>query len=623
MTLPAQPSRLALLAACGACLALTPAAAQQQAAPREGPMQGLQDSASGAGYGSDDPDSAGDRAATPAYSADDDSAAGPYDAERIALRPQLPEETPADVAEHSSAGTPVTTLTEALRLAYWTAPGLLAQRATVKGTDYRVTQARAAFGPRLNYSLATTIQRDSFDQRAGRPPLVFSGWTTTASAVLTQPLFTFGRNAAQERNSLAQLDFQKQVLRSSEQQALLDAITAYIGVLRDRASVIIAKDNLAALERQLNDNQARLAVREVTATDVQQIATRVSLGQAQVYNAQRDAASSEATFLRMVGVPAGELVPPNPLQLPVRQLEEAYAYAETHSPIVLAAQAREKVSRAGVAAAKADLMPRIDFQGTGNLGTQSAYDDSRRTRELRGQFIISGPIFESGLRRARVNEAMAANDADWRLLDGSLRESRAVLAASWNDWQAQQAGIASYRNAEASARTAYEGAILQQRAGLITTLDVLDLARELLVARSNSNTAIANAYIAKARVLAAAGALEQAWLMPDAARHDPDARHRRTGHRGEIPVVTHALRALDAGAGAVRALDGIAAVGNTADRPVRDPAGARMAAPIVIVPADQLVPPAATPADLPKTPAPALAPAPAPAPASASTSPAP
>ena len=70
---------------------------------------------------------------------------------------------------------------------------------------------------------------------------------------------------------------------------------------------------------------------------------------------------------------------------------------------------------------------------------------------------------ESGLRRARVNEAMAANDADWRLLDGSLRENRAVLAASWNDWQAQQAGIASYRNAEASARSAYEGAILQQR----------------------------------------------------------------------------------------------------------------------------------------------------------------
>ena len=542
--------------------------------------------AQGGNLGTDDPDSGRDRGDFRDDAGDDGRDAAVSEAERIALRPELPEGTPADVVEHANTGAPVTSLTDALRLAYWTSPTLLAQRATVKSYDYRVAQARAGYGPKLNYSTALTWQRDSFEQRRGRS-IALSGWTSTASAVLTQPLFTFGRNASQERSSNAQLEFQKQVLRSTEQQALLDAITAYIGVLRDRASVIIAKDNLAALERQLNDNKARLAVREVTATDVQQISTRVALGQAQVYSALRDAASSEATFLRMVGVPPGDLVAPNPLQLPVRQLEEAYAFSETHSPVILAAQAREKVSRASVAAAKADLMPRIDLQGSANIGTQSAYNDNLRTKEARAQFIISGPIFESGLRRARVSEAMAANDADWRLLDASLRESRASLAASWNDWQAQQAAIASYRDAEASARMAYEGAILQQRAGLITTLDVLDLARELLVARSNSNTAIANAYIAKARVLAAAGALEQTWLMPDAARYNVDRHSDRVKPNGDVPLVTPILRGIDSAA----------AVGSTATRPVRDPTGSRTAPPIVIQPADKLVEPAPSPAD--------------------------
>lgn len=595
--IPALSLRAHLLAACAALVALAPAAAQDMAPPPAAPAAPVQGPPDSGRYGSDDPDSGrdpGDLGADSASGTADDSSA-----DRIGLRPELPEETPADVAEQATSGKPITSLTDALRLAYWTAPSLLAQRATLKGSDYRIAQALAGYGPKLNYSLASTWQQDRFEQLRGRPPRVFSGWTTSAQAILTQPLFTFGRNASQERNARAQFDFQRQVLRSTEQQALLDAISAYIGVLRDRASVIIAKDNLAALERQLNDNKARLAVREVTATDVQQISTRVSLGQAQVYSAQRDAASSEATFLRMVGVPAGELVPPNPLQLPVRQLEEAYAYAETHSPVILAAQAREKVSRASVAAAKADLMPRIDFQGSASLSPQSSYDDTLQTRGLRAQFIISGPIFESGLRRARVNEAMAANDADWRLLDASLRETRAGLAAVWNDWQAQQAAIGSYRDAEASARKAYEGAILQQRAGLITTLDVLDLARELLVARSNSNTAIANAYIAKARVLAAAGALQQSWLMPDSARYDADPSRRKAGHNGEIPVVAQTLRALDTAAGFVRGLDGIAAVGSTATRPVRDPAGARTAAPIVILPADKLVAPASSPADQP------------------------
>lgn len=574
------------LAASALLAALAPVAAQQLPTPP---------SPAGS-YGGDDLDSGGQPPPQPAPSQpaaplpsmpeagdgepDTDSYAQAYAADRMVMRPELPEETPADIVESAMKGAPVTSLTDALRLAYWTSPPLLAQRATVRSTDYRLTQARANYGPKLNYSLGATWQRDKFDQRIGQP-IVLSGWTTNASAVLTQPLFTFGRNASQERGAVAQIDFQKQVLRSTEQQALFDAIAAYIGVLRDRASVIIAKDNLAALERQLSDNQARLQVHEVTATDVQQVTTRVSLGRAQVYTAQRDAASSEAAFLRMVGVPAGNLVAPNPLRLPVRQLEEAYIYAELHSPIVLAARAREQVSRASVAAAKADLMPRIDLQGSASVSSQSAYNDSLRAYDTRAQFIISGPIFESGLRRARIGEAMAANDADWRLLDASLRENRAVLAAAWNDWQAQQAAIASFRDAEAAARRAYEGAILQQRAGLITTLDVLDLARELLVARSNSNTAMANAYLAKARLLAAAGALEQAWLMPDEARYNADRHLRDVKRNGDIPVFTPILRAVDTAA----------AIGGMATRAVRDPAGDRVAAPIVIQPAETLAGP--------------------------------
>ena len=235
-------------------------------------------------------------------------------------------------------------------------------------------------------------------------------------------------------------------------------------------------------------------------------------------------------------------------------------------------------------------MPRVDLQGSASYGSQSAYNDSLRTREVRGQFIISGPIFESGLRRARISEAMAANDADWRLLDAALRESRATLASSWNDWQAQQAAIASYRDAEASARQAYEGAILQQRAGLITTLDVLDLARELLVARSNSNTAVANAYIAKARVLAAAGALQQAWLMPGDVRYSAERHFDKVRRNGDIPILTPILRGLDTAA----------AIGDTAQREIRDPAGSRTANPIVIQPAETLAGPSAySPAPLP------------------------
>ena len=461
----------------------------------------------------------------------------------------LPAETPADIVEGATRGQPVATLSDALRYAYWTSPALLAQRSTSQGSAWGVAQARAAYGPKLDYALTYGWTQDRFEIAKG-VYLGRRGWTSTATAVLTQPLFSFGRSFANERGARAQAAYQGAVLRSAEQQALLDAVDAFVGLRRARAAVAIATDNLAALTRELTDNRARLKAHEVTATDLQQVETRVELGRVQLLAAQRDAGSAQATFLRMVGtLPASDLAPPPVLQLPVAGLEEAYAYAEAHNPLIAAAQERERVSRAGVEGAKADRRPRVDFQGTAALlpysNGFSNYSDTLRQTEMKGVVTLSGPLFDSGERAARVYQAEAANDADWRLMDATLRENRAALATAWNDWQAQTAAIDRLASAVDSAQKAYDGALFQERAGMFTTLDVLQLARELLQARSSYNEGIAGAYIAKAQVLAALGALDAAWLLPDAPRHDGQAEAWRVSGKADVPLITETVRAVD------------------------------------------------------------------------------
>lgn len=474
--------------------------------------------------------------------------------------PELPPETPSDIADQLREPTPVAALPDALRRAYWSNPSLQAQRASVRGADWRIPQARAAYGPKLSASGTYGWQRDNFETPAG-VYTAFNGWTSTAQAILTQPLFTFGRNVAAEQFASAQVEYQRNVLRSTEQQTMLDAIGAYVGVLRDRAAVGIARDNLALLEQELSDNQARFNAREVTSTDVQQVETRVDLGRAQLLAAQRAAAGSEATFLRTTGAPAAEnAAAPNPLSLPVRTIEEAYLFAELHNPVLFAAQAREKVSRAQAASARADLMPRVDLRGSADYGTLSPYSNALRQNTLRGEVVLSAPLFESGLRRARLAEADAANDADWRLVDAAMRENRAAIADAWSEWQAQTGGIARLGEAVESARKAYDGALLQERAGLRTTLDVLDLARELLSARNGYNNAIAGATIAKARLLFAMGSLDYAWLMPDEARYDADGHLQDVRHKGDVPLLTPLFRALDS-----------VVAGGGKPRPLRDP----------------------------------------------------
>ncbi|WP_218847381.1 TolC family protein [Sphingomonas sp. R3G8C] len=518
--------------------------------------------------------------ATPAAHAQD--AAQDEDA-APAYAPELPADTPADIVEGAAAGRPVTTLADALRYAYWTSPTLLAQRSSAQSSDWGVAQARAAYGPKLDYALTYGWTKDRFEIAKG-VYLGRRGWTSTATAVLTQPLFSFGRSFANERGARAQASYQRAVLHSAEQQALLDAVDAFVGLRRTRAAVAIAADNLSALTRELTDNQARLKAHEVTATDIQQVETRVELGRVQLLAAQRDAGSAEAAFIRMIGTRAGDLAAPPALQLPVSGLEEAYAYAEAHNPLILAAQERERASRASVEGAKADQRPRVDFQGTAALLPYSSgfsnYSDSLRQTEIKGVVTLSGPLFDSGERAARIHAAEAANDADWRLMDATLRENRAALASAWNDWQAQTSAIDNLAKAVESAQKAYDGAVLQERAGMFTTLDVLQLARELLQARSSYNEGIAGAYIAKAQVLAALGALDATWLLPDAPRHDAEKDAWRVAGKADVPLIT----------ATVRALDGLVE-GPARPRPTRDPAaGTHAAAATIGVPETPAMP---------------------------------
>ena len=455
----------------------------------------------------------------------------------------LPAGTPDAIARADTA-IPLDDLVTALERVYWTNPALLAERSRLRSSDFRLPLARAQYGPRVEYQAAFGGEQDRLAQ-------VLGGYSTsvgpsqTASLVFTQPLFGFGRTAAAEDEAGAQIAFQRASVEFSEEDTLFKTISAYIAVLRDRGSTEIAADNLALLARELRDNRERLSAREVTITDVQQIETRVDQGRVQVLSAASQKGASEAEFLRVVGAPAGALTPPNPLAMPVHTLEEAYVIAERNSPVVTAAYAREKISRAQVAQARAELMPHVDLRASADAGRTAPYLGGVRHSELRAGIQISGTLFDSGLRDARIGEAEAANDSDWRLIDSAVRDAKADAATQWDDWLTQRAALDRLEAAIHSAQDAYDGALLQERAGLRTTLDVLDLARELLSARSAHNAASANAYIAQARLLKAIGMLNLEYLLPGSLRYERDEHLSKVRSNSDVPLLTAALRAAD------------------------------------------------------------------------------
>lgn len=484
------------------------------------------------------------------------------DARLPVYNPSFPYGADASVAARAPAQA-VTTLRDAIAIAYWSNPQLLAERANLRSTDNQLPIARSAYGPTLDLQASQNYQRD----RTELVPNRFrgdQGFSNTASLILNQPLYTFGRNRAREESARAQILLGRDSLRLTEAQVLLDVVSAYVSVQRDALSVQVSQENLDLLVRQFTDSAERFRVREITSSDLQQIETRVELARGQLLQAQGQLGVSRGQFLGSVGAPAGVLLAePAPLPIAAPDIAGAYAYAEVNSPLVRAAQAREKISRAGVEAARAEMGPRLDLRGVGTYGSASPYSDNLRTTNVGASVTLTQPLIDSNLRDSQLRAAKEANEADWRLLDLALRDTREAVSTSWNQLTAQRASLEFFARASEAARRAYEGALEQERAGARTTLDVLDLARDLLNVRTNFIIAEANEYLARAQLLATIGRLEAPLLVPDIRSYDPLANFERVRRSGDIPLLTPALSGLD----------GLTGRDVETDRPIRDPAG--------------------------------------------------
>lgn len=436
------------------------------------------------------------------------------------------------------------TLAQAISYSYETNPRLLAERASTRSADLGYPAARAAFGPRLDAAASLSYTRDR-DEILPGSFLRQQGWSDTASLILSQPLLTFGRSQAQVGQAAANIDFRRESLKLVQNEVMLDVVAAYVGTLREAGAVTIARENVALLQRQLEESSARFAVREITLADVQQVETRLALGKTGLLEAQARLGEIQARFYRAVGLPPGELAPPEPLTMPVASLSEAYTLADNNSPLVRAAQARERVSRALLAATRAENAPRVDFRGAADYGAISDYSRDLRGTRVRGTVTLSVPLFDSGARAAGTGQAREANSADLQLVAAAQRDSRTAVATGWNDLLAARMSIEHYRQAVESAQRGYENAQRQERAGMRTTLDVLDLARDLLNVRNAYNSALASEYLARANLLATLGQLDPAAMANGIKLYDPAEHFRKVRSKGDIPLLTGTLAALD------------------------------------------------------------------------------
>jgi len=428
------------------------------------------------------------------------------------------------------------TLADAIALAYQTNPTLQQQRASARITDEGVVQAKTGFRPTVGGELDITGSNTSPSSGAD---IKASGSSATVS--ISQPLYTGGRASANLSAAEADVLSAREGLRSVEQSVLVNVVQAYVDVRRDQERLRIAKENVAVLQRQLEESNARFDVGEITRTDVAQSQARLAAAKAGLSTAQAQLEVSRAGYAAVVGQTPGELAPePTLAGLLPATVDQAFEAAQTTNPGVTSAKYNEQAAAARVAVAKAGYRPTVSaraslgYAADRRSGVGSQFDDYDRS--LAGAITASVPIFTGGLTTSQVRAANERENAARGATEGAKRTAIQQVSNAWSNLLASRAGLVSNEEQVRATRIAFEGVRQEQQVGLRTTLDVLNAQLELSNAELALVAARRDEYVASAVVLQAMGQLDVNKLSSTTTAYDPKVSYNRVTHSvGWVP----------------------------------------------------------------------------------------
>ena len=396
---------------------------------------------------------------------------------------------------------------EALSQAYETNPTLQAQRAYLRAIDENVAIAKSGYRPTVSLNGTYADNNTDVKNSVGNP----DGDRYSYSAKISQPLF----NGLQTINSVKSADSmvlsEQNNLYNVEQTVFIDASTAYLDVVQNKAIVDLQKNNEKLLKKRLDETVQRFNVGEVTRTDVSQARARYARAKADRISSEGTLEASKAVYAKIIGVapvdvkaPEGEIdkfLPKTP--------EEALEYAKAHNYSIRQAKNYFDSKDYDVKTNTGALLPQVSLDGVASR-TRNYTDNISGVKEqddLEWSVNMSIPLYEGGETRAKIRQSKYQK---WQAQEQVLEAERLVtsnVTSAWEYMVANKAMITSIKEQVRANEIALDGVQKEEALGNRTILDVLDAYQELLNSNVEEVKARRNYYVSAMTLLQAMGRL--------------------------------------------------------------------------------------------------------------------
>jgi outer membrane protein len=414
----------------------------------------------------------------------------------------------------------------ALVKAYLSNPDINAQRATVRASDENVPKANAGYLPTVQGSANAGVTQ-SQEQNIGG--FAVGGKLQSVVAprgvgiTVQENLFNGNKTYNSVRQAESTVFGQREQLRFTEQTTLLNALTYYMNVMRDTATLELNRNNVEVLKEQLRQTRDRFNVGEVTRTDVAQAESAVAQAQATYLISVSTLQGSISNYRQVVGDQPRSLAPVKPVaRLLPSNLTQAVAISQVEHPAITASLHGVDVALLNVKISEAALYPQLNVQGS----LQQSYDQQSLPY---GSKIFVGtlaanltiPIYDGGSSFASIRQAKEQVSQQELSADSQREKVRAAVVAAWYA-NANAAGVVNAAKSQVqAAEVALAGVREEAKVGQRTTLDVLNAQQTLLQARTALVNAQHDQVVYSYTLLSNIGRLSVRALGLSVAEYDP------------------------------------------------------------------------------------------------------
>jgi outer membrane protein len=430
------------------------------------------------------------------------------------------------------------TLREALAKAYANSQSLNAARAQLRATDENVPQARAGLRPVIRGVVNTQASRSRTTFGDNLPKERNRTGAITGGIQINQTLFDGFQTPNNVNAAQAQVRAAQKNLDNTVQDTLLDTVTVFMNVRRDREVAAFRRQSLAFLNEQVRAAQARFDVGEGTRTDVAQAQAQQALATALLNTALSQVASSEAQYLDVVGDPPGNLeagTPPNRNAIP-SSVAQAVSVSQEQHPAIQATKFAVDAASFQVKSAEGAALPTLSL--TGQVENSYALSDQDPNNlpgvDVLTQNQVSGtvgaqlsvPIYEGGLISSRVRQAKETLSQRRIEVDNIRDQVRSAVASAWAQRQAAEANVQGYRAQVSAAQLALNGVVEERNVGQRTTLDVLNAQSDVITAQILLAGAQRDTIVAAYTLSSAVGSLLPDRLALAVDRYEPEEHYQ-------------------------------------------------------------------------------------------------